>query len=229
MIGLDQMMIGARLYSNDPAQPPYAQGIFDGAIAEVLVYDRALSDAERQKVEQTLLAKTVALHALLHGAKGHALEPVKDPPPVQMLVPGFTVRELPLQDRQPQQRALSPRRQARRVSATTDAFICSPTPTATASRTRPSCSGIRHTMRGPIGMALTAKGDPRGDGVFVASKGKVSLILDKDRDGRADEEKVIATGWQEAFTAWTRSASPSIRRTARSTSASAAPTSRMRI
>src|SRR6185503_6811126 len=48
-----------------------------------------------------------------------------------------------------------------------------------------------------IGMALTEKNDPRGDGIFVASKGKVSFILDKDRDGRADEEKVIATGWTE--------------------------------
>jgi len=30
------MTIGARLYSNDPAQPPYAQGHLDGAIAAVL-------------------------------------------------------------------------------------------------------------------------------------------------------------------------------------------------
>jgi glucose/arabinose dehydrogenase len=52
-------------------------------------------------------------------------------------------------------------------------------------------------MRGPLGMALLPKGDPRGDGVIVPSKGKVSLILDKDRDGRADEEIIVATGWQE--------------------------------
>ena len=38
-------------------------------------------------------------------------------------------------------------------------------------------------------MALTARSDSRGDGVFVASKGKVSLVMDKDRDGRADEEQ----------------------------------------
>src|SRR5688572_10766895 len=96
MIGLDQMIIGGRLFSNDPGQPPYAQGHFDGAIAEVLVYDRALTDPERQKVEQSLLAKTVSLQALRGGMRGHALEPVKDPPAVQMLVPGFTVHELPL-------------------------------------------------------------------------------------------------------------------------------------
>ena len=55
----------------------------------------------------------------------------------------------------------------------------------------------KDSLRGPIGIVLTAGNDPRGDGVFVASKGKVSLILDKDRDGRADEEIIIATGWQE--------------------------------
>src|SRR6185436_16744815 len=55
------------------------------------------------------------------------------------------------------------------------------------------------TLRGPIGMAITAKDDPRGDGVFVASKGRVSFIVDKDRDGRADEEKIIAKGWPESF------------------------------
>src|SRR5689334_2067910 len=87
MIGLDQITIGARLYSNDPAQPPFAQGFFEGGIAELLVYNRALSEDERRSVEQALLAKTVSLHALASGAKGHALEPVKDAPLVQMLVP----------------------------------------------------------------------------------------------------------------------------------------------
>ena len=90
------MTLGARLYLNDASQPPYVQGFFPGLIAAVLVYDRALSDAERTAVEQILLAKRVALQGLMRGAKGHPLEAVKDPPVVQMLVPGFTVRELPL-------------------------------------------------------------------------------------------------------------------------------------
>src|SRR5688572_7662780 len=83
-IALDNFVIGARVFSNDGSQPPYAQGFFDGAIAEVLVYNRALSDEERRAVEQALMAKVASLHALLHGAKGHALEPVKDPSIVQM-------------------------------------------------------------------------------------------------------------------------------------------------
>jgi len=95
-IAMDQVIIGGRIYSNDANQAPFAQGFFNGAIAEILLYDRAVSEAERLSVEQFLLAKTVGLNALLHGLKGHALEPVKDPPAVQMFVPGFTVEELPL-------------------------------------------------------------------------------------------------------------------------------------
>ena len=49
----------------------------------------------------------------------------------------------------------------------------------------------------PIGMALTPPGYPRGEGVFVASKGKVSLIVDTDGDGKADKEIVVADGWKE--------------------------------
>ena len=33
------------------------------------------------------------------------------------------------------------------------------------------------SLRGPIGMVLTKPDDPRGFGVFVSSKGKVSLLL----------------------------------------------------
>jgi hypothetical protein len=194
LIGLDQMTIGARLYSNDPAQPPYAQGHLDGAIAEVLVYNRAVSEAEREKIEQTLLAKAVALHGLLHGAKGHALEPVKDPPPVQMLVPGFTVRELPLKIGNLVN--VRYRYDGKLVAFGYDGRIHLLTDTdGDGLEDKDTLFWDQHTMRGPIGMALTAKDDPRGDGVFAASKGKVSLILDKDRDGRADEEKVIASGW----------------------------------
>src|SRR5262249_47034530 len=54
-------------------------------------------------------------------------------------------------------------------------------------------------LRAPIGMALTPPNYPRGRGVFVASKGKFSLIVDTNRDDIADEELVIATGWPESF------------------------------
>jgi len=197
-IGLDQMMLGARIYSNDGTQPPYAQGFFEGAIAEVLMYDRALSDEERQMVEQALLAKSVSLHALLSGARGHALETVKEPPPVQMLVPGFTVRELPLKIGNLNN--LRNRHDGKLVALGYDGRIHLLTDTngdGLEDKVEPFWNET--TMRGPIGIALLPKGDPRGDGVIVASKGKVSLILDRDRDGRAEEEKIIASGWGETF------------------------------
>src|ERR1051325_2089001 len=95
-IGFDEMVIGGRFYSNDPAQPPFAQGFFHGDIASVLVYDRALTDAEREEGEQALFTRVPKLNALASGQRGHALEMVSNPPVVQMLAPGFTVRELPL-------------------------------------------------------------------------------------------------------------------------------------
>ena len=44
-IRLDEITVGARFYSNE-ATPPRVQGFFDGDIAEILLYDRALTDAE---------------------------------------------------------------------------------------------------------------------------------------------------------------------------------------
>src|SRR5262249_52786229 len=52
-------------------------------------------------------------------------------------------------------------------------------------------------LRGPIGMALTPPGYKHGNGVFVPSKGKLSLLVDTDGDDRADKEIVVATGWKE--------------------------------
>src|SRR5690606_4948299 len=47
----------------------------------------------------------------------------------------------------------------------------------------------------PIGAALTPPGYRLGFGVFVAAKGKVSLLLDRDGDDKADEEIIVASGW----------------------------------
>lgn len=50
----------------------------------------------------------------------------------------------------------------------------------------------------PIGMDLAPKGSPHGDAVFLACKGKVMMVTDRDGDGRADEERVLAEGWPPA-------------------------------
>ena len=198
VISLDQITLGARLYSNDPAEPPYAQGTFDGAIAEVLLYKRAVGNEERVSIEQALLAKTVKLHALLRGTKGHALEAVKDPPLVQMLVPGFTVQELPLKIGNLNN--VRYRHDGKVVALGYDGRIHILSDTdGDGLEDKDEFFWDQRTLRGPIGMAITGKDDIRGDGVFVASKGKVSFIVDKGRDGKADEEIVVAKGWPESF------------------------------
>ncbi len=53
------------------------------------------------------------------------------------------------------------------------------------------------TLVAPIGMALSPKNGRFGEGVFIASKGKVSLIVDSDGDGKADKEIIVAHGWKE--------------------------------
>src|SRR5205823_13605057 len=73
-----------------------AQGFFQGEIAEVLLFDRALPDGERDQVQKYLSAKYATLKVGATDPTGQPLVVVSNPPPVQMLVPGFTVRELPV-------------------------------------------------------------------------------------------------------------------------------------
>ena len=52
----DNFVIGARCFSNEDI-PPYLQGFLDGDVAEVVVYDRVLTDDERGAVRKHLAQK----------------------------------------------------------------------------------------------------------------------------------------------------------------------------
>ncbi len=96
---MDELSVGARHYENNGGAPA-AASFFAGDIAEVLVYGRALADGERGRVEAYLAKKYAGLVRAVSDPTAPAEKPlvaVTNPPPVQMLVPGFTVRELPLQ------------------------------------------------------------------------------------------------------------------------------------
>jgi putative heme-binding domain-containing protein len=196
-IGFDEMVIGGRLYSNDPAQPSFAQGFLNGDIATVLVYDRALTDGEREKVEQTLFARVPKLNALASGQHGHALGMVSDPPVVQMLESGFTALEMPVKVSNLNNIRYRP--DGKLLALGYDGRLHLLTDTdGDGLEDKSEVFWDKAPLRAPMGMALLPPNDPRGDGVFVASKGKLSLILDRDRDGKADEEIVAATGWKES-------------------------------
>lgn len=198
-IGLDDIIVGARLLSHDPAEAAFVQGYFHGDIAAIAVYDRWLSDPERQTAEDVLFRRVPQLNALAEGRSGHALEVLADPPPVQMLVPGFAVDELPVS--LTNLTNVRYRHDGRLVALGYDGRIHLLSDTdGDGLEDTASVFQDQFSLRGPIGMALLPAGDPRGDGVYVASKGKISLILDRDRDGRADEEVIVSTGWREIFT-----------------------------
>ena len=127
------------------------------------------------------------------------LQPVKNPPPVQMLVPGFEVAELPLD-----------LTNINNVRCRADGTIVAVAYNGNVWLLRDKDKdGLEESAElfwenkgsivAPIGAALTPPGyQLEGKpifGVFVAAKGRVSLILDRDGDDKADEEKVIATGW----------------------------------
>ena len=96
---IDELTVGAR--NNDSTGgSPDTHGFFAGEIAEILVYDRALPFAELDQIEMYLAQKYAALKRAFTDPTApieKSLVTVSNPPPIQMLVPGFLVRELPLQ------------------------------------------------------------------------------------------------------------------------------------
>ncbi len=198
----DQLFVGARHYNNGP-EAPWARGFFDGEYAEVLLFDRDLSEKEQKGLAAHLRAKYDKLAALTAAKRGHLgklLKPVADSPQVQMLVPGFTVREVPVD--LPNLNNLRYRHDGKLVALgyNGNVYLLSDSDGDGLEDRAQVFWENKTGIRGPIGIALTPKGYAKGNGLFVASKGKVSLIVDTDGDDKADEEIVVAKGWKEIFT-----------------------------
>jgi putative heme-binding domain-containing protein len=197
---VDEMAVGARIYNNEGGAPN-PRGFFDGDIAEVLVYDRALDDAERTAVEKYLGAKYANVKpapVLRQKAPGAVpLVAVKDPPPVQMLIPGFTVRQLPVD--LPNINNVRYRADGKLVALGYDGnvYLLSDSKGDGLEDTVTRFWENKGQIRAPIGMALTPPGYSRGNGLFVACKGKLTLLVDSHGGDVADKEIVVAEGWKE--------------------------------
>ncbi|HTA30784.1 MAG TPA: hypothetical protein VK731_09865, partial [Candidatus Cybelea sp.] len=197
VIRLDDFVLGARHYSNaGPA--PFLQGFFSGAMAEFLLYNRSLTVAERTNVQAYLNRKYGALLDRSPELSGEAkpLVTVTNPPAVQMLAPGFTVRPLPLS--LPNINDVKYRADGKLVALGYNGqiYLLSDT-NRSGLENKAELFWTNNSLRAPIGMALTPPGYARGQGMFVAAKGKLSLIVDTNGDDRADEEIIVAEGWKE--------------------------------
>jgi putative heme-binding domain-containing protein len=197
---LDQITLGARFYSNTPDAPTWT-GFFDGDIAEVLLYQRAVSDDELRKVNAYLGDKAAQFNKNNFGGKVSGavpLVPIANPPPVQMFVPGFIVRELPVDLTNINN--VRYRADGKLVALAYDGRVLLLSDTdgdGLEDRVEVFYDNTKGLVRSPIGMALTPPGYAHGNGVFVACKGKLLLLTDSKGTGEVDKEIVVAEGWKE--------------------------------
>jgi putative heme-binding domain-containing protein len=198
-LALDEITLGARYYNNG-AGPQHVDGHIRADIAELLVYDRVLADAEIKSVRDYLAAKYAAIKdALPPDADGELLAPVKDAPPVQVFAPGFTVRELPVD--LTNLNNVKYRADGKLIAVGYDGRIW-----LLADTNRDGLEDradlfyeSKAGLTAPIGMDVTPPGYKHGDGLFVISKSRLVLIVDTDRDGRADKEIDVASGLKQSF------------------------------
>lgn len=191
----DRLLIGARFFGF----PPSVHGFLEGDILQVLLYDRALGESERCEVEAYLAARLGGDAPIVRPARpgvGKPLVMVKDPQLVQMLVPGFSARELPIELSNVNNVRYRPDGKLVALGYDGNIHLLSDGDSDGVEETVEPFWENKGVLVAPIGMALTPPNHPRGEGMFVASKGKLSLIVDTNRDGRADEEIVVASGWE---------------------------------
>jgi putative heme-binding domain-containing protein len=203
VVRVDELSVGARFYSNT-SDVPSSTGFLDGDVAEVLLYSWALPDAERESVEKYLLAKQQTLQqALAKSERSHRVSLVTAKhDPVQMLVPGFAVRELPID--LPNVNNVRCRGDGTLVALCYDGdvWLLRRDPSHGSDdvpRVATRFYENHGNLLAPIGMALAPDGyGGHRHGVFVACKQKVVLLADDDGDDVAEREVVVASGWAPA-------------------------------
>lgn len=136
------------------------------------------------------------------------LQRVAEPPPVQMLLPGFTVHELPIELTNINNLRFRSDGKLYALGYNGDIWLLSDRDGDSLEDTATKFFENQGRLRGPIGMAVipaghallaesSGTGQKHGRGLVIASKGKVSAILDLDGDDVAEQERIIASGWVE--------------------------------
>jgi putative heme-binding domain-containing protein len=199
-VSLAEFTAGARYYSLGGPQAVQGFGAWD--IAEVLVYGRSHSADETTAIRKYLADKYASVRRSLppdleSGAT--MLEPVKNPPAIQTLLPGFSAEELPVD-----------LTNINNVLYRSDGTLMALAYNGTIWKLRDTDGDALEnsaelfwdshgSLSSPIGIDVTPPGYAHGDGVFVVSKSRCVLIVDTDQDGKADREIVVADGWQESL------------------------------
>lgn len=204
-LSFEQITVGAR-FVNIGAGPQKVHGPFRGDLAELIVFDRILKEQETQSVRtylQTKYAKlTQELPKTLNltATAGVPLVKAENPSAVQMLLPGFSVHEVPVELTNVNNVRYRSDGKLVTLGYNGDIHLLSDTDGDGVEDRAELFWKNSGSIRGPIGIHLTPPGYARGNGVFVPSKGKVSLIVDTNGDDKADEEIIVAQGWKEIFT-----------------------------
>lgn len=201
-IHLDEWTLGARYYTNGPGDQQ-ARGMAAIDVAEVLIYRRALSEAQREQVRYYLQQKYGELKQAYRSDEDEEgrvwLETVENPPPVQMMVPGFETRELPIELPNINNVRYRPDGTLVAMAYNGNIYLLSDSDGDGLEDRADLFWENTGRVIAPIGMALTPPGYSRGQGAFMATKNECLLVVDTDGDDRADEEIVVATGWQNSF------------------------------
>jgi len=187
---LEELTIGARNNDNTGG-PPYVQGFFAGDIAEILVYGRVLDSDERRQIETYLQTKYAGLSRVLSDPSAPIEKPmvtVSNPPPVQMLVPGFVVRQLPVELNNVNNLVYAPDGRLFALGYDGNVFELKDTDgDGLEDQATYFYKNERNEIPATIGMCWGP------GGLYIPSKGRIIRLRDK-RDGTGELE-TFASGW----------------------------------